>query len=73
MTDVGIPLGINEKTNKSTLETVLSHAHSGAKFGKNPSGEASGDSKKARAYKTAGGMHGIGLTAVNALSSTLEA
>ncbi|CAG8630785.1 684_t:CDS:2, partial [Ambispora gerdemannii] len=61
----GIPIGINKKTNKSSLETVLTHAHSGAKFEK-------GTEFGKKAYKTAGGMHGIGLTAVNALSERLE-
>src|SRR3954447_5044992 len=53
----GIPVGINEKTNKSTLETVLTYAHSGAKSTKKDTG------LRKKVYKTSGGMHGIGLTA----------
>ena|ERR1043166_4145306 len=67
----GIPIGINKKTKKSTLETVLTYAHSGAKSTKKKDKDT--ELSKKKAYKTAGGMHGIGITAVNALSERLEA
>ncbi|MDR1697567.1 MAG: type IIA DNA topoisomerase subunit B [Erysipelotrichaceae bacterium] len=57
----GIPVDIVEKTGKSGVETVLTILHAGGKFG----GENSG-------YKVAGGLHGVGATVVNALSSWLE-
>jgi len=56
----GIPVEIHPETKKSALETVMTYLHAGAKFG-------------GKTYATTGGLHGVGISAVCALSKYMRA